>query len=141
MVEKDGSAKGIVFSQFTSFLDISRFEYTQMNKSSDNEGTQWTGKCWYVYNLLKYEQKIRMHGLTYSNLFGKSLMQTNNVLICLIKHVWSYRPRFGMAHALCLGLAPWLAAFMLIRIAHGFSFLYEVYEKRIVAEAGCFTVS
>ncbi|XP_048419960.1 uncharacterized protein LOC103948578 isoform X2 [Pyrus x bretschneideri] len=24
MVEKDGSAKGIVFSQFTSFLDISR---------------------------------------------------------------------------------------------------------------------
>ena len=39
--------------------------YTQMNKSNDNdwfrisasnpEGTRWTGKCWYVYNLLKYE--------------------------------------------------------------------------------------
>ena len=36
-----------------------------MNKSNDNdwfrisaanpEGTRWTGKCWYVYNLLKYE--------------------------------------------------------------------------------------
>ena len=39
--------------------------YTQMNKSNDNdwfrisaanpEGTRWTGKCWYVHNLLKYE--------------------------------------------------------------------------------------
>jgi ufm1-conjugating enzyme 1 len=36
-----------------------------MNKSNDNdwfrissanpEGTRWTGKCWYVHNLLKYE--------------------------------------------------------------------------------------
>ncbi|TQD68683.1 hypothetical protein C1H46_045784 [Malus baccata] len=55
MVENDGSAKGIVFSQFTSFLDISRFKYTQMNKSNNNDwfrisatnpkGTRWTGKC------------------------------------------------------------------------------------------------
>ncbi|PIA55134.1 hypothetical protein AQUCO_00800097v1 [Aquilegia coerulea] len=39
--------------------------YTGMNKSNDNdwfrisaanpEGTRWTGKCWYVHNLLKYE--------------------------------------------------------------------------------------
>lgn len=39
--------------------------YTSMNKSKDNdwfrisaanpEGTRWTGKCWYVHNLLKYE--------------------------------------------------------------------------------------
>lgn len=39
--------------------------YTSMNKSNDNdwfrisaanaEGTRWTGKCWYVHNLLKYE--------------------------------------------------------------------------------------
>ncbi|RXH97942.1 hypothetical protein DVH24_010267 [Malus domestica] len=71
MVEKDGSAKGIVFSQFTSFLDISRFECTQMNKSNDNdwfrisaanpEGTRWIGKCWYVYNLLKYEFDLQFN--------------------------------------------------------------------------------
>eukprot|EP00271_Cylindrocystis_brebissonii_P020705 TRINITY_DN6974_c0_g1_i3.p1 TRINITY_DN6974_c0_g1~~TRINITY_DN6974_c0_g1_i3.p1 ORF type:complete len:194 (+),score=13.78 TRINITY_DN6974_c0_g1_i3:325-906(+) len=39
--------------------------YVKMNKEKDNdwfslrpanpEGTRWTGKCWYMYNLLKYE--------------------------------------------------------------------------------------
>ncbi|CAN6560525.1 unnamed protein product [Malus baccata var. baccata] len=174
MVEKDGSAKGIVFSPFTSFLDISRFEYTQMNKSNDNdwfrifaanpEGTRWTGKCWYVYNLLKYEFDLQFNILiTYPatvpelelpQLDGKTQRMYRGGNICLTVHfkpLWAknstydlshvIQSKFGMAHALCLGLAPWLAAFMLIRIAHGFSFLYEVYEKRIVAEAGCFTVS
>ncbi|KAM3004831.1 hypothetical protein FF2_035034 [Malus domestica] len=53
--------------------------------------------------------------------------------ICLTVHfkpLWAKNcPRFGMAHALCLGLAPWLAAFMLIRIAHGFS-IYMKFMKR-----------
>ncbi|CAN6721130.1 unnamed protein product [Malus baccata var. baccata] len=100
MVEKDGSAKGI--------------------------GTRWTGKCWYVYNLLKYKFDLQFNiPITYPATAPELELPL---------------PRFSMAHALCLGLAPWLAAFMLIRIAHSFSFLYEVYEKRIVAEAGCFTV-
>ncbi|KAF9594253.1 hypothetical protein IFM89_028910 [Coptis chinensis] len=45
-----------------------------MNKSNDNdwfrisaanpEGTKWTGKCWYVHNLLKYEFDIPVTYLT-----------------------------------------------------------------------------
>ena len=39
-------------------------KYIQLNKASDSdwftissnkEGTQWSGKCWYVHNLHKYE--------------------------------------------------------------------------------------
>ncbi|KAM1118899.1 hypothetical protein COP2_044372 [Malus domestica] len=42
-----------------------------MNKSNDNDwfrisaanpkGTRWTGKCWYVYNLLKYEFDLQFN--------------------------------------------------------------------------------
>jgi len=44
-------------------------QYVQMNKAKDNdwfqlapanaEGTTWKGKCWYVYNLLRYEFDLR----------------------------------------------------------------------------------
>ncbi|RXH71524.1 hypothetical protein DVH24_018879 [Malus domestica] len=171
MFEKDGFAKGIVFSQFTSFLDISRFEYTQMNKSNDNDwfrisaanpkGTRWTGKCWYVYtssSTSSISSSISPSPTPPPHLNSSSLTRRQDpkgrpyfdfTIFPLPPFLFSdcnlspliSGPRFGMAHALCLGLAPWLAAFMLIRIAHDFSFLYEVYEKRIVAEAGCFTVS
>lgn len=39
-------------------------KYVQLNKaadqdwftiSSNKEGTHWSGKCWYIHNLLKYE--------------------------------------------------------------------------------------
>ncbi|KAF5194025.1 Ubiquitin-fold modifier-conjugating enzyme [Thalictrum thalictroides] len=43
--------------------------YTGMNKSNDNDWfristanpkeTRWTGKCWYVHNLLKYELDLQ----------------------------------------------------------------------------------
>ncbi|WAR05069.1 UFC1-like protein [Mya arenaria] len=68
------------------------------NKDSDNdwfrlesnkEGTRWFGKCWYFHNLLKG---------------GK---------ICLTDHfkpLWARNvPKFGIAHAMSLGLGPWLA--------------------------------
>lgn len=44
-------------------------QYVQMNKAKDNdwfqlapanpEGTSWKGKCWYIYNLLRYEFDLR----------------------------------------------------------------------------------
>lgn len=34
MVESDGSAKGIVFSQFTSFLDLINFSLTRVTELS-----------------------------------------------------------------------------------------------------------
>lgn len=39
-------------------------EYIKMNKEEDNDwfniesnpdGTKWSGKCWYIYNMVKYE--------------------------------------------------------------------------------------
>lgn len=34
MVERDGSAKGIVFSQFTSFLDLINYSLIKVNTKS-----------------------------------------------------------------------------------------------------------
>ncbi|KAL6527306.1 hypothetical protein OROGR_016396 [Orobanche gracilis] len=108
--------------------------YTSMNKSNDNdwfrisaanpEGTRWTGKCWYVHNLLKYEFDLQFDiPVTYPatapelelpQLDGKTQKMYRGGKICLTVHfkpLWAKNsPRFGIAHALCLGLAPWLAA-------------------------------
>ncbi|KAJ7006970.1 ubiquitin-fold modifier-conjugating enzyme 1 [Populus alba x Populus x berolinensis] len=106
--------------------------YTQMNKSNDNdwfrisaanpEGTRWTGKCWYVHNLLKYEFDLQFDiPVTYPStapelelpqLDGKTQKMYRGGKICLTVHfkpLWA-KNWFGIAHALCLGLAPWLAA-------------------------------
>lgn len=40
MVERDGSAKGIVFSQFTSFLDLIHYSLIKVHPS--------VGNCFYV---------------------------------------------------------------------------------------------
>ncbi|GBF96700.1 hypothetical protein Rsub_09442 [Raphidocelis subcapitata] len=74
-------------------------KYIQMNKDSDTDwftiqpqdgGKRWTGKCWYVHNYLKYEFDFQFDvPATYPA---------------------GQHPHFGFAHALCLGLAPWLAA-------------------------------
>ncbi|KAK6130548.1 hypothetical protein DH2020_035694 [Rehmannia glutinosa] len=157
--------------------------YTSMNKSKDNdwfrisaanpEGTRWTGKCWYVHNLLKYEFDLQFDiPVTYPatapelelpELDGKTqryehyavvalqgycplplcirCIAYNTILIlvviiytrlecsvyrripgyCLVKLPMykSHRPRFGIAHALCLGLAPWLAAEIPILVDSG----------------------
>ncbi|KAK4805121.1 hypothetical protein SAY86_004938 [Trapa natans] len=134
--------------------------YTQMNKSNDNdwfrisaanpEGTRWTGKCWYVHNLLKYEFDLQFDiPVTYPatapeielpQLDGKtqklldllpgmmsivsgSLRMYRGGKICLTVHfkpLWAKNcPRFGIAHALCLGLAPWLAAEVPILVDSG----------------------
>ncbi|KAG6608114.1 Ubiquitin-fold modifier-conjugating enzyme 1, partial [Cucurbita argyrosperma subsp. sororia] len=117
--------------------------YTQMNKSNDNdwfrisaanpEGTRWTGKCWYVHNLLKYEFDLQFDiPITYPStapelelpeLDGKTQKMYRGGKICLTIHfkpLWAKNsPRFGIAHALCLGLAPWLAAEVPILVDSG----------------------
>ncbi|KAK1276805.1 Ubiquitin-fold modifier-conjugating enzyme 1 [Acorus gramineus] len=136
--------------------------YTAMNKSNDNDwfrisasdaaGTRWTGKCWYVHNLRRYEFDLQFDvPVTYPStapeielpqLDGKTHKMYRGGKICLTVHfkpLWAKNcgndddlclnylsdfvstlfvthpvlfgsPRFGIAHALCLGLAPWLAA-------------------------------
>lgn len=65
LTTKAGPRDGAAWTQRLKEEYKALIAYTQMNKSNDNdwfrisaanpEGTRWTGKCWYVYNLLKYE--------------------------------------------------------------------------------------
>eukprot|EP00793_Prasinoderma_coloniale_P006975 PRCOL_00001807-RA len=108
--------------------------YVQSNKAADTdwftlspankEGTKWVGKCWYVHNLLKYEFDLEFElPVTYPmtspelqlpELDGKTAKMYRGGKICLTIHfkpLWAKNaPHFGIAHALCLGLGPWLAA-------------------------------
>lgn len=62
---KAGPRDGAAWTQRLKEEYKALIAYTGMNKSRDNdwfrisaanaEGTRWTGKCWYVHNLLKYE--------------------------------------------------------------------------------------
>ncbi|XP_055544321.1 ubiquitin-fold modifier-conjugating enzyme 1 [Wyeomyia smithii] len=107
-------------------------KYVQNNKSSDSdwfrlesnkEGTKWFGKCWYIQNLLKYEFEVEFDiPITYPatapeialpELDGKTAKMYRGGKICLTDHfkpLWARNvPKFGIAHAMALGLAPWLA--------------------------------
>ncbi|XP_076162603.1 ubiquitin-fold modifier conjugating enzyme 1 isoform X2 [Ptiloglossa arizonensis] len=107
-------------------------KYVKNNKESDNdwfrlesnkEGTRWFGKCWYIHNLLKYEFEIEFDiPVTYPitapeialpELDGKTAKMYRGGKICLTDHfkpLWARNvPKFGIAHAMALGLGPWLA--------------------------------
>lgn len=108
-------------------------KYIQINKATDSDwfnitsskdGIHWSGKCWYVHELLKYEFDFEFDiPATYPStapeiqipeLDGKTAKMYRGGKICLTVHfkpLWAKNsPHFGLAHALCLGLAPWLAA-------------------------------
>ncbi|KAL9313811.1 hypothetical protein ACSQ67_019263 [Phaseolus vulgaris] len=164
LATKAGPRDGAAWTQRLKEEYKSLIAYTQMNKSNDNdwfrisaanpEGTRWTGKCWYVYNLLKYEFDLQFDiPVTYPStapelelpqLDGKTQKMYRGGKICLTVHfkpLWaknwilgqmfllinqylkldkaSISPRFGIAHALCLGLAPWLAAEVPILVDSG----------------------
>eukprot|EP00898_Chlorokybus_atmophyticus_P008023 jgi/Chlat1/8221/Chrsp76S07665 len=103
--------------------------YVKMNKENDSDwftiasnpqGTHWSGKCWYVHNLLRYEFDLQFDiPVTYPatapeielpELDGKTAKMYRGGKICLTIHFKPLCPHFGVAHALCLGLAPWMAA-------------------------------
>lgn len=106
--------------------------YVEMNKASDSdwfrlesnkEGTRWFGKCWHVQDLLKYEFDVEFDiPVTYPStapeialpeLDGKTAKMYRGGKICMTDHfkpLWSRNaPKFGIAHAMALGLGPWLA--------------------------------
>ncbi|XP_014371692.2 ubiquitin-fold modifier-conjugating enzyme 1 [Papilio machaon] len=107
-------------------------KYVENNKSADNDwfrlesdktGTRWFGKCWYVHNLLKYEFDLEFDipvtypttapELALPGLDGKTAKMYRGGKICLTDHfkpLWARNvPKFGIAHAMALGLGPWLA--------------------------------
>jgi ufm1-conjugating enzyme 1 len=87
-------------------------------------GLRWAGRCWYVHNYVRHEFAFRFDvPATYPasapeieipELEGKTAKMYRGGKICTTVHfkpLWSRNsPHFGLAHALCLGLAPWLAA-------------------------------
>ena len=106
--------------------------YVNKNKENDNDwfrlesnkdGTKWWGKCWYVMNLKKYEFKIEFDipvaypttapEIALPELDGKTAKMYRGGRICLTDHfkpLWARNvPKFGIAHAMALGLGPWLA--------------------------------
>ncbi|XP_014240967.1 ubiquitin-fold modifier-conjugating enzyme 1 [Cimex lectularius] len=110
----------------------SLIQYVQYNKKTDNdwfrlesnyEGTKWFGKCWFIHNLIKYEFDIEFDiPVTYPltapeialpELDGKTSKMFRGGKICLSDHfkpLWGRNvPKFGIAHAMALGLGPWLA--------------------------------
>eukprot|EP00735_Rhodelphis_limneticus_P005827 TRINITY_DN17873_c0_g1::TRINITY_DN17873_c0_g1_i1::g.11762::m.11762 TRINITY_DN17873_c0_g1::TRINITY_DN17873_c0_g1_i1::g.11762 ORF type:complete len:192 (-),score=36.41,sp/Q178A5/UFC1_AEDAE/69.14/2e-82,UFC1/PF08694.6/5e-83,RWD/PF05773.17/8.7e+02,RWD/PF05773.17/0.043,DUF3492/PF11997.3/0.11 TRINITY_DN17873_c0_g1_i1:28-525(-) len=113
------------------FLAI--IKYVELNKSNDNDwfkiesnknGTKWFGKCWTMHELKRYEFDFEFDmPVTYPQtnpeiaipaLDGKTAKMFRGGKICLADHfqpLWQRNvPRFGIAHALALGLATWLAA-------------------------------
>ncbi|EIE22389.1 DUF1782-domain-containing protein [Coccomyxa subellipsoidea C-169] len=108
-------------------------KYIQIKKSTDSdwftitsnkEGTHWSGKCWYIHELIKYEFDFEFDiPATYPttapeikipSLDGKTAKMYRGGAICLTVHfkpLWAKNsPHFGVGHAMCLGLAPWMAA-------------------------------
>ncbi|MEQ2244591.1 Ubiquitin-fold modifier-conjugating enzyme 1, partial [Ilyodon furcidens] len=106
--------------------------FVEQNKAADNdwfrlesnpEGTRWTGTCWFVHQLLRYEFRVEFDiPVTYPEtapevavpeLDGKTAKMFRGGKICLTEHfapLWARNvPRFGIAHLMALGLAPWLA--------------------------------
>ena len=106
--------------------------YVQNNKESDSDwfhlqsnktGTRWFGKCWYIHELIKYEFEVEFDiPVTYPTtapeialpeLEGKTAKMYRGGKICLTDHfkpLWARNvPRFGIPHAMALGLGPWMA--------------------------------
>ena len=90
----------------------------------DETGIKWEGACWTMYNHQKYEFKLQFEiPATYPStpieielpeLDGKTAKMYRGGKICLDVHfapLWrSKSPKYGIIHALCLALGPWLAA-------------------------------
>ena len=102
-------------------------QYVQMNKAADNDwfkvssnpnGTSWTGKCWSYHEGLRYEFDLEFEipatypvtnpELCLPALEGKTAKMYRGGKICLTIHfnpLWQRNvPRFGIAHALALGV-------------------------------------
>lgn len=111
---------------------MSLITFVENNKAQDNHwftlesnasGTQWTGKCWQYYKNIRYEFDVEFElPVTYPNsapeialpqLDGKTVKMYRGGKICMTTHfhpLWARNvPHFGIAHAMALGLGPWLS--------------------------------
>ncbi|KAL7668056.1 hypothetical protein ACOME3_008774 [Neoechinorhynchus agilis] len=91
---------------------------------SNKEGTLWKGKCWHMQDMRKYEFDLCIEipasypmappEMKLPQLDGKTAKMYRGGRICIDDHLiplWARNaPKYGIAHALAIGLAPWLAA-------------------------------
>jgi len=107
-------------------------QFVEQNKAADNDwfrlessadGTRWTGTCWFIHELLRYEFRLEFDipvtfpdtapEVAVPELDGKTAKMYRGGKICLTDHfapLWARNaPRFGLAHLMALGLGPWLA--------------------------------
>jgi len=129
-------------------------KYVQQNKENDTDwfqleankdGTKWFGKCWHMQNYLRYEFDIEFDiPVTYPEtapeialpeLDGKTSKMFRGGKICISDHfkpLWARNvPKFGIAQAMAMGLAPWLAVEIPDLIEKG----YVVHKERGTAKA------
>ncbi|VDN11977.1 unnamed protein product [Dibothriocephalus latus] len=113
--------------EYTSLI-----KYVEHNKQNDchwfqlesnSSGTKWFGKCWYIHEMKKYEFDVCFDipvsypatspEIMIPELDGKTAKMYRGGKICLTDHfkpLWTRNvPKFGIAHAMALGLGPWLA--------------------------------
>lgn len=93
-------------------------------KPVDTAGVRWTGSVWHFYKQRRYEFALEFEipaaypetapDLVLKELEGLTPKMYRGGRICLDVHfkpLWAKNvPRFGIAHALAEGMAPWLAA-------------------------------
>lgn len=91
--------------------------------TSDKDGRNWSGTCWTFHSGLRYETPFCFElpvgypaapiEIRLPELDGKTPKMYVGARICLSIHfapLWQRSaPKFGIAHALALGLGPWLA--------------------------------
>lgn len=90
----------------------------------DEKGLKWNGTCSAIYQMRKYTFKVQFEiPATYPatpieielpELDGKTAKMYRGGKICMDLHfapLWrANSPKYGIVHALCLALGPWLAA-------------------------------
>ena len=108
--------------KFIEFCRDSESDWFEID--CDELGLVWKGKCWSFFELQRFEFDFEIEiprgypatpvEICLPQLDGKTPKMYRGGKICLDVHfkpLWTRNfPRFGLAHALALGLAPWLAA-------------------------------
>lgn len=138
-----GPADGEAWKQRLKEEYMCLIQYVNVNKERDSdwfslkanlEGTRWEGKCWHYHENLRYQFDVSIdlpvgYPLTppeikIPELDRKTIKMYHGGKICLDVHfnpLWSKNsPKFGVAHALALGLGPWLAAEVPNLVQNGF---------------------
>ena len=117
--------------------------YVEKNKAEDThwftleanaQGTRWFGECWYYYKNQKYTFPLEFDlsvaypqaapEIALPSLEGKTVKMYRGGKICLTTHfhpLWARNvPRFGISHAMALGLGPWLSVEVPAMVEEGF---------------------